>query len=131
MSSPDNSPNRSIHNSQLQLPSPIITRRTRTASTSARALANPIETGIVKSFSRGKGHGFIAPHTGGEDLFVHISDIEGEYVPMPGDEVRFRLCIVPPKNEKHQAVHCEIINFCPKKHKRWEEPCTEEGHIVH
>lgn len=62
---------------------------------------------------------------------MYIYSIEGEYVPMPGDEVKFRLCIVPPKNEKHQAVHCEIINFCPKKHKRWEEPCTEEGHIVH
>lgn len=41
---------------------------------SARALANPIETGIIQSFSRSKGHGFIAPHGGGEDLFVHISE---------------------------------------------------------
>jgi len=129
MSTPE-SPNRLFHNHHLQLPSPIITRRTRTASTSARALANPIETGIVKAFNRAKGHGFITPHSGGEDLFVHISDIEGEYVPMPGDEVKYRVCIIPPKNEKYQAVHCEIINFCSEKHKRWEEPCNDEGHDV-
>jgi len=131
MSSPDNSPNRSLSNSLLQLPSPITTRRTRTASTSARALANPIETGVVKSFSRGKGHGFITPHSGGDTIFVHISDIEGEYVPMPGDEVKYRLCIIPPKNEKHQAVHVEIINFCPEKHKKWEDSSNDEGHFVH
>ncbi|KAL9904336.1 cold shock domain-containing protein CG9705 [Glossina fuscipes] len=115
--STSNSPN----SSALQLPSPIITRRTRTASTSARALENPIVTGIVKSFSRTKGHGFITPTAGGEDLFCHISDIEGEYVPMPGDEVKYRLCAIPPKNEKFQAVHVKIINFSPEVHRRWED----------
>ncbi|XP_055910994.1 cold shock domain-containing protein CG9705 [Eupeodes corollae] len=106
----------------LQLPSPIITKRTRTASTSARALENPVETGIVKSFSRSKGHGFLTPHSGGEDIFVHISDIEGEYVPQPGDEVKYRLCAIPPKYEKHQAVHCQIINLTPEVHHKWIEP---------
>lgn len=106
----------------LQLPSPIITKRTRTASTSARAMENPVETGIVKSFSRSKGHGFLTPHTGGDDIFVHISDIEGEYVPLPGDEVKYRLCAIPPKYEKHQAVHCQIINLTPEVHHKWEEP---------
>ncbi|CAD7080816.1 unnamed protein product [Hermetia illucens] len=118
-------------NPNLQLPSPIITKRTRTASTSARALENPIETGIVKSFSRAKGHGFVVPHSGGEDLFVHISDIEGEYVPMPGDEVKYRLCSIPPKYEKYQAIHVQIINLTPEKHTKWEEPCTDEGHGQH
>lgn len=57
-----------------------------------------------------------------------IFSIEGEYVPMPGDEVQYRLCIIPPKFEKHQAVHCMIINLTPEKHKKWEEPCNEKGH---
>lgn len=108
-------------NATLQLPSPIITKRTRTASTSARALENPIVKGVVKYFSRSKGHGFITPHDGGEDIFCHISDVEGEYVPLSGDEVKYRLCAIPPKFEKHQAVHVQIINLTPEVHHKWED----------
>ena len=58
----------------LSLPSPIITRRTRTNSTSAKAFENPIEKGTVKMFCREKGHGFITSNRTGEDIFVHISE---------------------------------------------------------
>ncbi|XP_059480610.1 cold shock domain-containing protein CG9705 [Neocloeon triangulifer] len=108
----------------LQLPSPIITRRTRTHSTSERAMVNPLEHGKVKKFCRQKGHGFITREDG-DDIFVHISDIEGEYVPLPGDEVIFRLCPIPPKMEKFQAVHVKIINFVPEVHLRWDCPSAE------
>lgn len=52
---------------------------------------------------------------------TNIYSIEGEYVPMPGDEVKYRLCAIPPKNEKFQAVHVKIINFSPEVHRRWED----------
>ncbi|XP_047003070.1 cold shock domain-containing protein CG9705 [Schistocerca americana] len=103
----------------LKIPSPIVTRRTRTNSTSARA-GEKQESGKVKMFCRSKGHGFITPNDGGEDIFVHISDVEGEFVPLPGDEVQYRLCPIPPKFEKFQAVHVHIVNLTPEVHVRWD-----------
>ena len=44
-------------------------------------------------------------------VFVHISDIEGEYVPLPGDEVKYKVCPIPPKYEKNQATNAQIVNL--------------------
>lgn len=35
------------------------------------------ETGVVKWFNNEKGFGFIAPESGGKDLFAHFSEIVG------------------------------------------------------
>ncbi|XP_028841448.1 calcium-regulated heat-stable protein 1 isoform X2 [Denticeps clupeoides] len=102
------------------IPSPLPTRRNRTCSACARASEGPVFTGVCKCFSRSKGHGFITPSDGGNDIFVHISDIEGEYVPMEGDEVTYKLCSIPPKHEKIQAVEVNITHLAPgTKHETW------------
>ncbi|XP_032816788.1 calcium-regulated heat-stable protein 1 [Petromyzon marinus] len=102
------------------LPSPLPTRRSRTYSAAARAAAGPSYRGVCKFFCRSKGHGFITPEGGGADIYVHISDVEGEYVPVEGDEVCYKLCCIPPKMEKHQAVEVSIIHLAPgSKHETW------------
>ncbi|XP_040015493.1 calcium-regulated heat-stable protein 1 isoform X2 [Xiphias gladius] len=107
------------------IPSPLPTRRNRTCSATARASEGPVFTGVCKYFSRSKGHGFITPSYGGNDIFVHISDIEGEYVPVEGDEMSYKICSIPPKHEKVQAVEVTITHLNPgTKHETWA------GHIV-
>ena len=48
-------------------------------------------TGTVKWFNETKGYGFISPHEGGKDLFVHISAIrrDGQRTLQDGEEVQF------------------------------------------
>ncbi|KAJ6658999.1 hypothetical protein lerEdw1_019636 [Lerista edwardsae] len=102
------------------LPSPLPTKRTRTYSATARASAGPVYKGVCKQFSRSQGHGFITPETGTEDIFVHVSDIEGEYVPVEGDEVTYKICPIPPKNQKFQAVEVVLTHLAPHtKHETW------------
>lgn len=102
------------------LPSPLPTKRTRTYSATVRAHSGPVFKGVCKNFSRSQGHGFIQPSHGGEDIFVHISDVDGEYVPVEGDEVTYKVCRVPPKNLKVQAVDVKIIHLNPgTKHETW------------
>ncbi|XP_058013520.1 calcium-regulated heat-stable protein 1 [Ahaetulla prasina] len=107
------------------IPSPLPTRRNRTFSATTRAAEGPTYSGVCKCFCRSKGHGFITPSDGGPEIFVHISDIEGEYVPVAGDEVTYKVCTIPPKNEKLQAVEVNITHLAPgTKHETWS------GHVV-
>ena len=46
--------------------------------------------------------------------------IEGEYVPVEGDEGTYKVCRVPPKNLKIQAVDVVITHLNPgTKHETW------------
>lgn len=49
--------------------------------------------GTVKWFNPGKGYGFIAPETGGEDIFVHISAVQraGLRKLNEGEKIKFAL----------------------------------------
>lgn len=116
------------------VPSPFVTRRERTYSASGRATVGPLMRGDCVFFSRTKGHGFIRPQgTEDEDkygklLFMHISDIESEYVPLPGDKVTYKLSKIPPKMEKYQAVEVNIVGLdtsSGKCHETWENATSK------
>lgn len=53
--------------------------------------------GHVKWFNNNKGWGFIAPEEGGEDIFVHYSEIHGEGFKTlkEGEKVNFQLARGP------------------------------------
>jgi CspA family cold shock protein len=52
-----------------------------------------VSTGIVKWFNAKKGFGFITPDDGGEDLFIHFSEIkmEGYATLEEGQKVQFEI----------------------------------------
>ena len=108
-------------------PDRIITRRNRTTSMSER-IESEIREGTVRFFCRSKGHGFIDPDGDGDSnpLFVHITDIDGEFVPRKGDRVKFRMCPMPPRFDRFQAVHAVIKDFTPEVHHKWSEKETAQ-----
>jgi len=98
-------------------------------------------TGTVVFFCRSRGHGFIRPDAveGEEipakgsadehdkDIFLHVSDIDSDFVPRSGDRVSYQLLPMPPKFEKFQAAHVHVINLAEDKpHKFWSTPQTKE-----
>ena len=76
-----------------------------------------VQTGKVTYFCRSRGHGFLQGEAG-EEHFVHVSDIESDFVPLRGDRVSFRLCPIPPKFERAQAVNVQITQMTSSCHKR-------------
>ncbi len=54
-------------------------------------------------------------------LFILCCSIEGDYVLKKGDEVTYKTHLIPPKNEKVQAVHVEITHPAEGvKHETWD-----------
>lgn len=52
-----------------------------------------MQTGVVKRFNKIKGYGFIAPDNGGNEIFVHFSQIQtaGYKELKEGQRVRYTL----------------------------------------
>ena len=59
------------------------------------------------------------------DLCVAVASIEGDIVPKEGDEVTYKRCLMPPKNEKFAAVHVHIAHQAPVAHEKWDKDAIE------
>jgi CspA family cold shock protein len=66
--------------------------------------------GTVKWFNATKGYGFIAPDTGGADVFVHVSAVEraGLQALREGQKISFELQTDPRKG-KASAVDLKVV----------------------
>eukprot|EP00094_Tigriopus_californicus_P011678 TCALIF_11283-PA protein Name:"Similar to CG9705 Cold shock domain-containing protein CG9705 (Drosophila melanogaster)" AED:0.17 eAED:0.17 QI:0/0/0/0.66/1/1/3/0/200 len=89
-----------------------------------------LETLLVSGLSLNVDIDFKITTKGGSPMFMHISDIEGELIPRKGDTVKFRMCPMPPKFDKFQAVHIEIVDFVPEIHHKWSEKETPEESFI-
>jgi len=115
----------SFEDSSFLLENTLLPRRSRTSSISER-IKSDTQRGTVSYFCRSRGHGYILGQDNGEEHFVHVSDVEGEFVPMKDDKVSFRLCPIPPKFERCQAVNVQITEMSSSPHRRWDSPQTAE-----
>jgi CspA family cold shock protein len=69
-----------------------------------------LSTGTVKWFNNQKGFGFIAPETGGNDVFVHISAVErsGMTSLSEGQKVSFEI-VADRRTGKSAAENLRVV----------------------
>jgi len=64
--------------------------------------------GTVKWFNATKGFGFIAPESGGKDVFVHISAVERSGLTGLADDQKVTFDIEPGRDGRESAVNIEL-----------------------
>ncbi|PHP26388.1 cold-shock protein [Limimaricola cinnabarinus] len=65
-------------------------------------------TGTVKWFNTTKGYGFIAPDTGGKDVFVHISAVERSGLNGLADDQKVSYDIESGRDGRESAVNLAL-----------------------
>jgi len=65
-------------------------------------------TGTVKWFNTTKGYGFIAPDTGGKDVFVHISAVERSGLTGLADNQKVTFDIESGRDGRESAVNLSL-----------------------
>ncbi|MEO0938857.1 MAG: cold-shock protein [Pseudomonadota bacterium] len=66
-------------------------------------------TGTVKWFNTDKGYGFIAPETGGKDVFVHIRAVERSGLSGLADNQKVSYEIEAGRDGRESAGNLELL----------------------
>ena len=66
--------------------------------------------GTVKWFNTTKGYGFIAPETGGKDVFVHISAVERSGLTVLADNQKVTYDLASGRNGRESAENIALSN---------------------
>lgn len=66
-------------------------------------------TGTVKWFNSTKGYGFIAPESGGKDVFVHISAVERSGLTGLNDNQKVSFELQSGRDGRESAVDIELL----------------------
>ena len=64
--------------------------------------------GTVKWFNATKGFGFIAPDTGGKDVFVHISDLEASGMSSLNDDQKVTFDVEAGRDGRESAKNLKL-----------------------
>lgn len=67
-------------------------------------------TGTVKWFNTTKGYGFIAPETGGKDVFVHISAVERSGLTGLADNQKVTFDVEAGRDGRESAVNLALAD---------------------
>jgi len=65
--------------------------------------------GTVKWFNTTKGYGFIAPDSGGRDVFVHISGVERSGLTGLADNQKVTYDLEKGRDGRESAVNIELV----------------------
>jgi CspA family cold shock protein len=65
--------------------------------------------GTVKWFNTQKGFGFIAPETGGKDVFVHISALERSGLTSLNDDQKVTYDVEAGRDGRESAVNLALV----------------------
>lgn len=64
--------------------------------------------GTVKWFNTAKGYGFIAPETGGKDVFVHISAVERSGLTSLADNQKVTFEVEAGRDGRESATNIQL-----------------------
>jgi len=66
-------------------------------------------TGTVKWFNTTKGYGFIAPESGGKDVFVHISAVERSGLTRLADDQKVAYELMDGRDGRQMASDLKLL----------------------